>query len=388
MGRKWPKPDPVGESLLLASYRSGRWGRFDGGGFVDKFEKDFARYHDAEYGVAVMNATAGLMMAYMALDLEPGDLFVVPAYTFIATASAGVAIGLKPVFVDIDFDTLTIDINSLAEAIERDRDNKIKLVVPVHFAGNPSDMDRVIKLARSHNAYVVEDAAQAQGSIYRGRKVGAIGDIGVFSFQSSKLMTAGEGGIALTNDKELYERMWSIMHAGRDPRGRWYEHIRIGLNFRMLEFQAAVLLPQLWNLDDTLRRIRENAKIVYEELSSCEALYIHRYPDHIKTNYYFIPISIEEKFIGRLSKEKIVSRMREKGYTLVEGYIKPLNKQAAFAEKRWRLPYEEYLKQSLPNTERACRSTMWIPHPEMLESEEYVSRYAKELKNVVREYLG
>lgn len=388
MSRKWPRPDPVGESLLIASYRSGKWGRFDGGGFVERFEREFAKYHDAEYGVAVMNATAGLMMAYMALDLEPGDLFVVPAYTFIATATAGVVIGLKPVFVDIDFDTLTIDVSNLASVLEKDRDNKIKLIVPVHFAGNPSDMDEIMRLAMSHNAYVVEDAAQAQGSVYKNKKVGAIGHIGVFSFQSSKLMTAGEGGIALTNDKELYERMWSIMHAGRDPGGRWYEHVRIGLNLRMLEFQAAVLLPQLWNLDDTLRRIRENTKIVYEELSGCEALYLHRYPDSIKTNYYFVPVSIEEKYLGRLSKERIAHRMREKGYNLVEGYAMPLNKQPAFAEKKWRLPYEEYQKLSLPNTERACRSTMWIPHPEMLESEEYVSRYARELKRIVREYLS
>lgn len=385
---RWPRPDDVGESLLIASYRSGKWGRFDGGGLVEKFERDFARYHDAEYGVAVFNATAGLMLSYMALDVEPGDHLVSPAYTFIATVTAGIVLGLKPVFVDIDFDTLTIDVNHLAEIIESDKNNKIKIVVPVHFAGNPSEMSEIIKIARKHNAYVIEDAAQAHGSVYRDKRVGAIGDAGVFSFQSSKLMTAGEGGIILTNNRDLYEKLWSIHHAGRRIGGAWYMHYSVGLNFRMTEFQAAVLMPQLWRLDETLRKIRESAKLIYEELSGLEALYLHRIPEHIKTNYYFIAVSIEDKYSERISREKIVARMREKGFTLVEGYKIPLYRQEAFSEKKWKLPYEEYKKLHLPNTERACRNTMWIPHPELLEPEEHVIRYARALKQVVREILS
>ncbi len=387
---KWPRPDPnyIGESLLTAVYRSGKWGRYDGGGLVERFEKAFAEYHDAKYGVAVTSGTMGLMLSYMALDTEYGDLMVSPAYTFIATVTAGIVIGLKPIFVDIDFETLTIDVNHLAEILERDKDNRIKIVVPVHFAGNPSEMDEIIKLAKKHGAFVVEDAAQAHGSIYKDKKVGAIGDVGVFSFQSSKLMTAGEGGIILTNNKELYERIWSIHHVGRGLGKPWYEHYRIGLNARMTEFQAAVLLPQLWNLDENLRRIRENAKIVYEELSDSEFLHIHKTPKHVKTNYYFIPVSIEEKYLNKVNKDKIVQLMGERGFRIVEGYYKPLYRQEAFAEKRWKLQYEEYQKLYLQNTERACRTTMWIPHPVLLESDEYVSKYVKTLKQIVKEILS
>lgn len=385
---KWPKPDSVGEALLVAAYRSGKWGKFDGGGLVERFERDFARYHDASYGVAVSNATIGLMISYMATDAGPGDSFVTPAYTFIATATAGVVIGLKPVFVDIDFETLTIDVNHLAEILERDKEGRIKLVVPVHFAGNPSEMDEVVRLARRHGAYVVEDAAQAHGSVYRDRRVGAIGDAGVFSFQSSKLVTAGEGGIVVTNNKDLYEKVWSIHHAGRRLGGAWYMHYLVGLNARMTEFEAAVLLPQLWRLDETLARIRENAKVVYEELSSSEHLHVHRVPPHIRTNHYFIPVSIEDKYTGRASKEKIARAMWERGFRIVEGYRIPLYRQEAFMDRRWRLPYEEYMKLSLPNTEKACRATMWIPHPELLEPEDYVQRYVKALKQVVGEILG
>lgn len=386
--RRWPRPDEVGESLLLAVYRSGKWGRFDGGGLVERFEREFASYHEAGYGLAVFNATVGLMLSYMVLDIEPGSYFATPSYTFIATASAGVVLGLRPVFIDIDFDTLTIDTGALAEALERDKESRVRLIVPVHFAGNPADMDDVLRLARRHGAYVVEDAAQAHGSVYRGRRVGAIGDLGVFSFQSSKLMTAGEGGVILTNNRELYEKAWSIHHAGRSLSGPWYTHPRIGLNTRMLEFQAAVLLPQLWRLDETLRRLRESAKIVYEELSGLDALYLHRYPGHIETNYYFIPVSIEEKYYGRLTKEKIVYMMRRRGYSLVEGYKEPLYRQEAFYEKRWGLPVDEYRRIEHRNSEKACRLTMWIPHYEMLETDEYVSRYARALRDTVREILS
>jgi dTDP-4-amino-4,6-dideoxygalactose transaminase len=388
IGRKWPKPNDLEESLLISVYRSGRWGRFDGAGFVEKFERDFALYHHARYGLAVINATMGLMLSYMALDIEPGDYFVVPAYTFIATATAGVVIGLKPVFVDIDFETLTLDTNHLAEILERDKDHRIKLVVPVHFAGNPADMDTINKLSKGHGAYVVEDAAQAHGSIYRNVRVGALGDMGIFSFQSSKLVTAGEGGIILTNNYDYYERILSIHHAGRALGGRWYLHQRIGLNMRMLEFQAAVLIPQLWRLDQTLAKLRESAKIVYEELSGEETLHVHRYPDYVGTNYYFIPISIDERYSSKLNKDKIAYKMREKGFSIVEGYHTPLYRQDAFGEKKWRLPYEEYRKLNLPNTEKACKLTMWIPHPEMLEAEDYIHKYIMSLKEVIRGLLS
>jgi len=387
---KWPKLDAAGEALLLAAYRSGKWGRFDGGGLVERFERDFARYHGAEYGLAVTSCTMGLLASYMALDLEPGDRFATPAYTFIATAAAGAVIGLVPVFVDIDFETLTMDVNHLAEVLERDKEGRVKLIVPVHFAGNPAEMDEIMKLAREHGARVVEDAAQAHGSEYRGRRVGAIGDAGVFSFQSSKLMTAGDGGIVLTNSRELYERVWSIHHAGRRLGGAWYEHVLIGLNLRMTEFQAAVLLPQLWRLDETLARLRENARVVREELSDSEHLHVHSVPPHARTNNYFVPVSIEEKYAGpgrEGVREKIARVMAERGFRIVEGYQMPLYRQRAFLEAR-RLPCEEYRRLSLPNTERACRVTMWIPHPELLEPEEYVVRYAKALKQVAREVLS
>jgi len=384
---RWPIPDPIDEAYLLQAYREGVWGRYPGG-FVETLEKEFAKYHDAKYAVAVTSGTTALMLSYLALDLPPQTKFVTPAYTFIATATAGIVLGLIPVFVDIDFETLTIDVNHLAEVLEKDKENSIKLIVPVHFAGNPADMDKVLSLARKHGAYVVEDAAQAHGVSYKGRKVGAIGDTGIFSFQSGKMMTAGEGGMVLTNSFELYEKIWSYHHAGRAIGGEWYEHIRVGLNFRMTELQAAVILAQLRRFDKMLAKIKRNAKIIYDELENNPHIHLHKPPSYGETNYYFIPISLNDELLAKGGKKKLAQIMNEKGFRIIEGYMKPLYKQKAFEEKRWKLPYEEYQKLYLKATEEACNRTMWIPHYELIYDDDYTIRYAKTLSNSIKEMLG
>jgi dTDP-4-amino-4,6-dideoxygalactose transaminase len=385
--KKWPIPDPLDEAYLITAYREGNWGRVPGE-FVETLEKEFARYHEAKYAVAVNNATVGLMLSYLALDIPPGSYFVSPAYTFIATITSGIILGLVPVFVDIDYETLNIDVGHLAEVLESDKESRIRLVVPVHFAGTPAEMDDILRLARKHGAYVVEDAAQAHGSSYRGRKVGAIGDAGVFSFQTSKIITAGEGGIVLTNNYEIYEKVWSYHNVGRSFGGAWYEHARIGWNFRMTEFQAAVILAQLRRFNDMLRRIRESAKIVYEELSKEEHIHVHRVPSHVETNHYFIPVSIDDELLRRGGKEKLSKILSDKGYSLIPGYLMPLYKQPALREPRWRLPVEEYSKLYLKNSEEACKKVMWVPHYELIHGEEYTIKYVNAIKSSTREILG
>lgn len=384
---KWPIPDPLGEAYLLLAYREGFWGR-RAGGFVDTLEKEFAEYHEAKYAVTVASGTMGLMLAYLSLDIPPGSKFITTPYTFIATITAGIYVGLIPVFVDIDFETLNMDVNSLAEALEKDVNNDVKLVVPVHFAGLPAELDDIIKLARKHGAYVVEDAAQAHGSVYRGRKVGAIGDAGIFSFQTGKMIAAGEGGIVVTNNYDIYEKVWSYHNAGRSPGKPWYEHVRIGLTLRMTEYQAAIILAQLRKFNELLRRIRSNAKIVHDELSSVDHIHVHKPPKHVETNFYFIPISIDDEILKRGGKEKLSKLVSSRGYVLAEGYPKPLYKQEALREPRWKLPHEEYAKLNLKNSEEACKRTMWIPHYELIYDEDYTLSYVRALKDSIREMLS
>ncbi|MFP3240765.1 MAG: DegT/DnrJ/EryC1/StrS family aminotransferase [Caldivirga sp.] len=378
---KWPPVNPLDEDALLKAFRSGRWGRVPGG-VVEEFEREFAKYHEAKYAVAVTSGTAGLLLSYLALGLNEGDQFALPAYTFIATATAGVMLRAVPVFIDIDPETLNMSVESLKATLEEDKDNRIKLVVPVHFSGIPAELNEIINASRRHGAKVVEDAAQAHGAVYRGRRVGAIGDAGVFSFQSSKNMTAGEGGIVLTNDYEVYVKVWSYHHAGRDINGEWYVHRLIGWNFRMTELQAAILLSQLKRYDEEFRVRERNAKLLYELMEGVEDYRPVKPPAHTSSSNHLLPIWISERLISRHGKARVVEEARRRGGEVVEGYPMPLYRQPAFKDSYWRLP--DYSRLSLPVTEDACRRVIWIPQHVLL-SEEETRRTAEALIKTAKE---
>ncbi|MFP3195568.1 MAG: DegT/DnrJ/EryC1/StrS family aminotransferase [Caldivirga sp.] len=378
---KWPPVNPLDEDALLKAFRSGRWGRVPGG-VVEEFEREFAKYHEAKYAVAVTSGTAGLLLSYLALGLNEGDQFALPAYTFIATATAGVMLRAVPVFIDIDPETLNMSVESLKATLEEDKDNRIKLVVPVHFSGIPAELNEIINASRRHGAKVVEDAAQAHGAVYRGRRVGAIGDAGVFSFQSSKNMTAGEGGIVLTNDYEVYVKVWSYHHAGRDINGEWYVHRLIGWNFRMTELQAAILLSQLKRYDEEFRVRERNAKLLYELMEGVEDYRPVKPPAHTSSSNHLLPIWISERLISRHGKARVVEEARRRGGEVVEGYPMPLYMQPAFKDSYWRLP--DYSRLSLPVTEDACRRVIWIPQHVLL-SEEETRRTAEALIKTAKE---
>ena len=379
----WPRPSQNDEDYLLKSFRSGKWGRVPGG-VVEEFEREFAKYHEAKYAVAVTSGTAGLFLSYLAVGLNEGDYFAVPAYTFIATATAGILLRAIPAFVDIDPSTLNMSVESLKEVLEGDKDGRIKLVVPVHFSGIPAELDEIISVARRHGAKVVEDAAQAHGAIYKGRRVGAIGDAGVFSFQSSKNMTAGEGGVVLTNDYDTYVKVWSYHNAGRDPEGEWYMHYRVGWNFRMTELQAAILLSQLKRYDEEFKVRDRNAKLAYELLEGFEDLTPVRPPQHTVSSNHLLPIWISERVINKYNKYRVVEEVRRRGGVVSEGYPMPLYRQPAFREAYWRLP--DYSKLNLPASEDACRRVIWIPQHVLL-SEDDTRRTVEALKSAVKELL-
>lgn len=382
----WPRPDPLDEAYLLLAYRSGRWGTRSP--LVEEFEREFARYHDAKHGIAVTSGTAGLMLAYLAAGLRPGDKVAVPAYTFIATASAAVIWRGVPVFVDVDPQTLNMDPADLERVIEKHKD--VKLIVPVHFAGIPAEMDEIMKIAGERGASVIEDAAQAHGSAYRGRKVGAIGDAGSFSFQLSKLMAAGEGGIVVTNRDDVHEVVWSLHHVGRRPGGEWYEHPRLGWNFRMTEFQAAVLLSQLRRLDKTLSTLRRNWRVVVEGLERVDGIEVLEPPKHVDWNCYFTYIKIPEAVErGVELKLRFVKAVREQGVSLVEGYVEPLYRQLALRDPYWGLPGELYEGLRLKCTEEACSSVAWLPHYELLtDSEARLERIVAAVREAAGEVLN
>lgn len=321
---QWPEFGAEEEELLLAALRSGKWGSLDGT-YVTRFEREFAAFQGAKHGVTTVNATMGLAVAMKAIGLGPGDEVIVPPYTFIATASAALMIGAIPVFADVDPETLLIDPEKIEQAITP----RTKAIVPVHHGGSPVDMDAVMEVARRHGLRVVEDAAQAHGAAWRGQPVGAIGDVGVFSHQSSKMLTAGEGGTMVTNDPEVDELLWSYRNVGRRRGGEWYEHVRLGWNLRMTEFQAAILLAQLKRFPE--QQARRTAAAAYlterlEDIPGAVALQVpHGVTAHSWYTYHWRWLGARQ---GGLDKMEFARALRAEGIPVLHGYV-PINRNEA-----------------------------------------------------------
>ena len=226
------------DSGQLSTFSASRQG-FLGGRKIQAFEAAFAEYHGIRHAIAVNSATSGLHAAVAACEVGPGDEVIVPPYTFTATATAVLHHNAIPVFVDVDPVTFCMDPAQLEKAITP----RTKAVIPVHLLGHPADMDAILAIARRHHLKVIEDCAQAPGARYKGRLVGTMGDCGVFSFQETKNMVTGEGGMVITNDPDLAERARMIRNHGEaviagEPRK--YLTSTIGWNYRMTEVEAAI----------------------------------------------------------------------------------------------------------------------------------------------------
>lgn len=242
----WPPPASDAQRKLLAEVvDSGRWGATSGP-LCERLAAEFAERHGARHGIVLTNGTLALFVALRAAGVRPGDEVVVPAYTFVACATAVLLLGAVPVVADVD----PVHLHLTADTVRPALTARTRAVMPVHLAGSPAPLDDLLALAAEHGLAVVEDSAQAHGASYRGRPVGAHGTAGTFSFQSSKAMTAGEGGLIVTDDDDLAARVWSACNVGRVRDGAWYHHADVGWNLRMTELQAALLLPWLGRLDD------------------------------------------------------------------------------------------------------------------------------------------
>ncbi len=320
----WPQWGEEEERALLAALRSGHWGSLDGT-FVTRLEQEFAAFQGARYGVSCVNGTLALSVALKALGIGPGDEVLVPPYTFIATASAALMVGAIPVFVDVDPETLLIDPALIDAAVTP----RTRAIIPVHHAGSPADMDGVMAAARRHQLRVVEDAAQAHGAAWRGTPVGAIGDVGTFSFQSSKAINAGEGGMMVTNDEALRELLWSYRNVGRRTGGEWYEHVRLGWNLRLTEFQAAVLLEQMRRFPAQQAHRAESAAYLSSRLAGIPGIVPLRVPEGVTAHTWY---SYHFRWLGEpdggLPKLAFSEALRAEGIPNFHGYV-PLDRNEA-----------------------------------------------------------
>ena len=380
----WPIFDESDVRAVTEVARSGQWGNPDCSGLVEKFEKEFAAYCGSRYAIACVNGSVSLRLALIACGVRPGDEVIVPPYSFIATASVVIEANCVPVFVDIDPRTYNIDPEKIEAAITK----RTKAIIPVHFAGQACDMDMIMQIAKKHNLFVIEDAAHAHGGEYKGKKLGSIGHAGSFSFQSSKNLNSGEGGLVVTDDDKLYEIMNSLRNVGRVKGGQWYEHHYAGCNYRITQFQAALLSSQLNRLDEQTRLRDRNGKYLNELLKVVEGITPlgRGYGETLHTYHIYIFKYDKTKFKG-LSKKEFAAMLAAEGVPSFMGYPQPLYKQPVFQQKNfmcYAIPEEvDYSSVSCPVAEKACyEEAVWILQSAMLGSTEDMELFAKAIRKI------
>jgi dTDP-4-amino-4,6-dideoxygalactose transaminase len=358
----WPVFDELDERRVLQALRSGHWGRLDGDQ-VAEFEKNFAEMHGCKHGIAVVNGTVSLRLALMAAGLKAEDEVIVPPYTFYATASAVIEANMVPVFVDIDLDSFNLDPAAIEAAIT----DRTRAIIPVHFAGQPAEMDAINELAKRHNLFVLEDAAHAHGASWQGRPAGSLGHAASFSFQSSKNLTCGEGGIITTNDDRLAETCRSLHNCGRIPTGVWYEHHVISANYRLSELQGALLNSQLTRLDEQTTRRDDNGRYLTERLSTLPGIYPQKRPQSCtRHSYHLFMLRLCETEFG-VPRSLVLKALAAEGIPCSAGYGFSLNRQPMFRNLAFG-PYLpeavkrlDYGSQSCPNSDKICSSqAIWL----------------------------
>jgi dTDP-4-amino-4,6-dideoxygalactose transaminase len=382
----WPIHNQSEEAALLEVLRSGEWWY---GVKVRQFEREYAGFQGAAYGVSCTNGTTAIEMGLRALGVVPGDEVIVPPYTFIATATAVVTVGAVPVFADIDPETLCLDPDDAARKITP----RTRAIIPVHVAGRIADMLRINEIAKSHNLAVLEDAAHAWGSQYEGRGAGTLGRCGTFSFQVSKNITAGEGGILVTDDKDLADLCRSFSHCGRAEGSAWYDHNNLGSNLRMTEFQAAILLAQLARLEGHIARRERNASVLDEALAEIPAIHQLAPATHMtRRSYHMYIFRLNQAELG-ISRGRFIEALQAEGVPASEGWYRPLYRNGIFANAHLgprhgiRAPLAgmgvDFRHVSCPVCEQVCGDTVWIPHNVLLADEPQILLLAEAIRKVV-----
>ena len=375
----WPVFDETDVNVVAEIIRSGKWGNPDCGDAVEAFEKEFASFCGTKYALTCVNGSVALRLALIACGVKPGDEIIVPPYTFIATASIVLEANCVPVFVDIDPDTYNLNPAEIEKAIT----NRTKAIVPVHFAGQACDMDAIMAIAKKHHLRVIEDACHGHGAEYKGKKLGSIGDAGCFSFQSSKNLTSGEGGMITTNDEQLYDMMNSLRNMGRVKDGQWYEHHNPGCNYRITQLQVVLLANQLKRLKEQTKRRHENGTYLNSLLEKIDGIKpLARGLGETLHCYHIYIFKYDKSKFNNLSKVEFTKMLAAEGVPCFMGYPQPLYKQPLFQNKNfmcYAIPEEvDYTKVSCPVTEKACyEEAVWILQHGMLGTKEDMEKFAE-----------
>lgn len=367
---QWPIGGERELELLKEVLDSIQWGGYHE--FIGRFEKAFAAFQHSTYGVTAVNGTVTLEMLLDAVGVRPGDEVIVPAITFISTATAVSRVGATPVFVDIEPYTFNMDPERVAAAISP----KTKAILVVHFGGPLADMDRLMALAAERNLILLEDAAHAHGSEWNGRRAGSMGVAGSFSFQNSKVMTSGEGGIVITSDAELAERARSFANQGRRTGEGWFFHYTLGANYRMTAWQAAVLLAQLEKLPEQIRQRNHNAALLRAELAGLDGLTFQQIPRQVNANSYYLLLGRIDAAKFGMTRNEFHKKVVAAGIPCTPFYPHPLYGNPLYQQGGCRV-------EPCPISEACVRDAFWFPHRVLMGDEELTREIAAAIKGIV-----
>lgn len=386
---EWPQFDERERTAIIGVLESRNWGGYPfPNTLAESLSQRFAAHHDAKHALCAANGTVTLEIALKAVGIQPGDEVIVPAYTFEATAAPVLRLGAIPVFVDVLSDTYCIDPDAAAAAIT----SRTKAIIPVHLAMNMADMDGITELASRHGLKIVEDCAHAHGAKWRDKGAGSIGDAGSFSMQTSKLMTAGEGGIVTTNDDEVFELCQSYVNCGRASQTDRFEHRILGFNYRMTEFQAAILLVQLERLPAQTELRAARAARLSEGLSALPGISLLRKDPRLTTQaiYQFV-FKYDPDAFGGASRDRFVAALEAEGIPADGLFYEPIYRSALFNVDPGDFPslrsksVEDlpWARTECPVAERAAYSeSVWLPHQLLLGGEKDVDQIVEAVSKI------
>lgn len=338
---------------------------FEGGRFVREFEKIFAEYVGVKHAIAVNSGTSAILAALMALEVREGCETLTSGFTFASTATTSLFLNAGVKFVDIELETYSISVKDLARKLSK----TARVVLPVHLYGHPAQLDEIIEESERYGVFVVEDAAQSLGSKYRGKMTGSLGIMGCFSLYATKIVTCGEGGVIVTNDDALAEKLKMIRSHGQV---KGYDSKVLGLNLRMPQIEAAIGIEQLKKIDSFIKARRKNALFYNEEFSELENIRLPIEKDYAETNW-----SIYTVYVGR-RRNGILQYLRERGVGATVYYPISLNRMEVFTK------YVGF--EPLPNCEDAAEHVLSLPvYPTLTEEE--LNYVAKVFKEAVRTFL-
>jgi dTDP-4-amino-4,6-dideoxygalactose transaminase len=388
---QWPIATKAEAAALKDVLESTRWG---GQPFPGKhaaaFSTQFAEMHTAKYGQCVNTGTVAIQAALKAIGIKPGDEVIVPAYTWEGTVGPVLLVNAIPVFVDVDPDTYCLN----AKLIEKAITPKTKAILPVHLGMRFADMDEILRIASKHNLKVVEDCAHAHGGMWKGKGAGSMGDLGAFSFQTSKLITSGEGGAVITNNLEYMELVQSYINAGRASLTDKYKKRIIGFNYRLGEFQAAVLGAQLKRLPKEAAIRHKNIKHLESRLAKTEGIGLLK-PDPRITRLapYGYVLKYFEHQVKDIPRAAFVAALQLEGVHCDGLFYEPVYKSSLFPVDPTDFPALSWGREkpldlrsmySCPEAEKAAyHEAVWFPHQHFLGSKKDVDDIADAIHKVL-----